>query len=115
VVGTMQLLGLPTGARITPLLLMFSIGAALMGTATLFVARTTKVPQYVALAMQAGIGATFVVCAWLCFDQVRAAYVPGVGPTWIVRSLVPVMLGMGVVSMIDGVMRVVRDTAVTSD
>ena len=115
VVGMTQLLGLPNGARITPLLLMFSSGAALIATASLFVSRTTKVPQYVALAMQAGIGATFVVCAWLCFDQVRAAYVPGVGPAWIVRSLIPIMLGMGVVSMIDGVTRVLRDTAVASD
>ena len=115
VVGTMQLLGLPNGARITPLLLLFSISAAVIATAILFVGSHTGSARYASMAMQAGVGATFVVCAWLCFDQVRAAYVPGVGPAWIVRSLVPIMLGVGFVAMIDGVMRVVRDTAITSD
>lgn len=115
VVGTLQLLGLPDGARITPLLLMFSAAAALICTAALFAGRRTDAPQYSSLAFQAGVGATFAVCAWLCFDQVRAAYVPGVGQMWMVRSLVPIMLGMGLVAAIDGVTRVVRDSAVSSD
>ncbi len=115
VVGTVQLLGLPNGARITPLLLAFSASAALICTAALFAERKSESSQYAALALQAGVGATFVVCAWLCFDQVRAAYVPGVQPTWIVRSLIPIMLGMGLVAAIDGVTRVLRDSAVSSD
>lgn len=115
VVGTLQLLGLPDGARITPLLLMFSAAAALICTAALFAGRRTDAPHYSSLALQAGVGATFAVCAWLCFDQVRAAYVPGAGQMWMVRSLVPIMLGMGLVAAIDGVTRVVRDSAVSSD
>lgn len=115
VVGTMQLLGLPDGARVTPILLMFSMGAVLVGTLTLFAGRRREAPQYTSLALQSGVGATLGVCSWLCFDQVRAAYVPGVEPTWMVRSLVPIMLGMGIVSLLDGVTRIVRDTAVSSD
>lgn len=115
VIGTTQLFGLPSGARITPLLLAFSLSAALICTAALIVGRTTESSQYASLALQAGVGATFVVCAWLCFDQVRASYVPGVQQMWIVRSLIPIMLGMGLVAAIDGVTRVLRDSAVSSD
>jgi hypothetical protein len=115
VIGTTQLFGLPSGARITPLLLAFSLSAALICTAALIVGRKTESSQYASLALQAGVGATFVVCAWLCFDQVRAAYVPGVQQMWIVRSLIPIMLGIGLVAVIDGVTRVLRDSAVSSD
>jgi hypothetical protein len=97
------------------LLLAFSLSAALICTAALIVGRKTESSQYASLALQAGVGATFVVCAWLCFDQVRAAYVPGVQQMWIVRSLIPIMLGMGLVAVIDGVTRVLRDSAVSSD
>ena len=115
VVGTMQLLGLPRGARITPLLLLFSAIAAVVCTVALVTGRRTDAPQYVSFACQAGVGAALSVCAWLCFDQVRAAYVPGFDSAWIVRVVIPVMLGMGLVAAIDGVTRVVRETAVLSD
>lgn len=115
VVGTMQLIGLPNGARITPILLMFSGAAAVICTAALFAGRKAETLHHASLALQAGVGATFAVCAWLCFDQVRAAYVPGAQQMWMVRSLIPIMLGMGLVAAIDGVTRVLRDSAVSSD
>jgi hypothetical protein len=51
-----------------------------------------------------------VVCAWLCADQVRAAYVPGIDQQWIVRMLIPILLGIGFVATIDGVTRIMRNT-----
>jgi hypothetical protein len=110
VVGAMQYVGLPDGARITPLILMFSIGAAIVAAISIFMQRRSKSSQHVAVSLNAGAGATLVVCAWLCADQVRAAYLPGIDQEWLVRILIPALFGIGLVSMIDGVMRIVRNT-----
>ena len=115
VTGTIQFLGLPAEARITPILLLFSGAAAAIGSVAMFSGRTGGTARYTTMALQSGVGATCVVTAWLCFDQVRAAYVPGIETPWLVRGLVPIMLGVGVVAVIDGVTRLVRDTAVLSD
>ncbi len=110
VVGAMQFVGLPDGARITPLILMFSIGAAIVAAMSIFMQRRSKSSQHVAVSLNAGAGATLVVCAWLCADQVRAAYVPGIDQEWLVRMLIPALLGIGFVATIDGVTRIMRNT-----
>ena len=110
VVGAMQFVGLPDGARITPLILMFSAGAAAVAATSMFMQRRGNASQHVALSLNAGAGATLVICAWLCADQVRAAYVPGIDQEWLVRMLIPALLGIGFVATIDGVMRIVRNT-----
>ena len=108
VIGAMQYLGLPDGARITPLILMFSSGAAAVAATSMFMQRRGQASQHIALSLNAGAGATLVVCGWLCADQVRAAYVPGVDQEWLVRMLIPVLLGCGFVATIDGVTRIMR-------
>ena len=108
VVGAMQYVGLPDGARITPLILMFSNGAAAVAATSMFMQRRGQVSQHIALSLNAGAGATLVVCGWLCADQVRAAYVPGIDQEWLVRMLIPALLGIGFVATIDGVTRIMR-------
>jgi len=110
VVGAIQYVGLPDGARITPLILMFSAGAALVAAVSMFMQHRGTSSQHIAVSLNAGAGATLVVCAWLCADQVRAAYVPGIDQQWIVRMLIPVLLGIGFVATIDGVTRIMRNT-----
>lgn len=110
VVGVMQFVGLPDGARITPLILMFSTGASVVAAASMLMQRRSQYSQHISVSLNAGAGATLIVCAWLCADQVRAAYVPGVDQEWIVRMLIPTLLGIGLVATIDGVMRIVRNT-----
>ena len=110
VVGAMQYVGLPDGARITPLILMFSAGAAVVAATSMFMQWRGNASQHVAVSLNAGAGATLVICAWLCADQVRAAYVPGIDQEWLVRMLIPALLGIGFVATIDGVMRIVRNT-----
>ena len=110
VVGAMQYVGLPDGARITPLILMFSIGAAVVAAVSVFMQRHSKSSQHVAASLNAGAGAPLVVCAWLCADQVRAAYVPGINQEWLVRMLIPALLGIGFVATIDGVTRIMRNS-----
>jgi hypothetical protein len=109
-IGLMQYLGLPDGARITPMILMFSTGAAVVAAISMFMQRRGHASQHIALSLNAGAGATLVVCGWLCADQVRAAYVPGIDQQWIVRLLIPILLGIGFVATIDGVTRIMRNT-----
>jgi phage shock protein PspC (stress-responsive transcriptional regulator) len=108
--GIAQYLGLPNGARVTPLLLMFSSGATVLSAAGLWAGRRRDAPQHTALSLHAGAGTALVICAWLCASQVRAAYVPGIEPMWIARVLIPTLLGVGIVATIDCVSRVVRGT-----
>jgi hypothetical protein len=107
-IGLMQYLGLPDGARITPMILMFSTGAAVVAAVSMFMQRRGHASQHIAVSLNAGAGATLVVCAWLCADQVRAAYVPGIDQEWLVRMLIPALLGIGFVATIDGVTRIMR-------
>ena len=108
VVGAIQYVGLPDGARITPLILMFSSGAAVVAATSMYMQRRSLASQHIAVSLNAGAGATLVVCGWLCADQVRAAYVPGIGQEWLVRMLIPALLGIGFVATIDGVTRIMR-------
>jgi nicotinamide riboside transporter PnuC len=108
VVGAMQYVGLPDGARITPLILMFSAGASVVAATSMFMQRRGQASHHIALSLNAGAGATMIVCGWLCADQVRAAYVPGIDQEWLVRMLIPASLGIGFVATIDGVTRIMR-------
>ncbi len=110
VVGAIQYVGLPDGARITPLILMFSTGAAVAAAISMLMQRRSQSSEHIAVLLNAGAGATLVVCVWLCADQVRAAYVPGVDQDWLVRMLIPALLGIGLVATIDGVTRIRRNT-----
>lgn len=105
VVGVLEYLGLPDGARITPVMLLFSLGALALSLAAML-PRFRANDALVAMSLNAGAGATLAVTAWLCSDQVRAAYVPGLDQEWMARLVVPVMLAVGAVSVIDGVVRI---------
>lgn len=105
VVGSMQWLGLPTGARVTPILLLFSGLAAVLFVVSL-VRWRAKVP--VATALVTGGATTLMVGAWLCADHVQAAYVPGLDAQWLARGLIPVMLGAGIAGTIDGVVQTLK-------
>jgi hypothetical protein len=107
VTGFLEYIGLPDGARITPIILMFSLGAS--GIAIAAMARLVRPgAMHIAISLNAGAGAALVVCSWLTANQVRAAYIPGIEPMWIARMAIPVMMGVGIVSVIDGVTRIVR-------
>ena len=105
VVGALEYYGLPHGARITPVLVLFATASSAIALASL-ARRFQKNGALIATSLNAGAGATLVVAAWLCIDQVRAAYVPGLDQPWLARIVIPVMFGVGIVSVIDGVMRI---------
>lgn len=105
IVGALEYYGLPHGARITPVLVLFSVAACVIASASLL-PRFQKNGALVAVSLNAGAGATLIVAAWLCIDQVRAAYVPGLDQPWLARVWIPVMFGVGFVSVIDGVIRI---------
>ena len=105
IVGALEYYGLPHGARITPVLVLFSAAAGVIAVAAL-AKRFRKNGSLVAISLNAGAGATLVITAWLCIDQVRAAYVPGLDNAWLARIVIPVMFGVGLVSVIDGVIRI---------
>jgi hypothetical protein len=90
-------------------MLVFGAGTALTGAAALFVARRTDLrSDWVASSLAAGAGAAMLVVTWMSYEQVLSAYVPMAGPVWTARANVAVLLGFGVVAVIDGVMRVMR-------
>lgn len=106
VVGFVQWQGLPEGARITPVLMLFAglaLAVVVVGAMAGRLQRAHLVP-----VMNAGAGVSLLGAVWLCADQVRSAYVPGLVAGWPVRALLPVMLGISVVAIVDGVRRVFR-------
>ncbi len=106
-VGTLELIGLPAGARITPILLMFSAGALVL-SALAFVGQRIRIASHIAAAMSAGAGGAMLVAVWLCSDQVKSAYVPGITQEWAARSTLTAMAGVGVVAIIDAYVRIAR-------
>lgn len=107
VTGFMEYNGLPDGARITPIMLMFCAGAAVIALASM-VRLIRPGAMHIAVSLNAGAGAALVVCSWLTANQVRASYIPGIDSMWMARIAIPVMMGIGIVSVIDGVTRIVR-------
>ncbi len=104
-VGIAEYFGLPDGARITPVLMLFSLAASVIAIIALL-PKSAENGGLVAMSLNAGAGATLVVTAWLCSDQVRAAYVPGLSQEWLARISIPLMAGAGIVAVIDGVVRI---------
>ncbi len=107
VVGYLEFTGLPDDARITPVLMMFSAGALVISLMGISASRRDG-GHYIAISLNAGAGATLVITTWLCIDQVRAAYVPGLDSPWIARTTLPLLLAIGLVSAVDGITRIVK-------
>ena len=111
VTGLLQWLSLPSAARVTPLMLMFGIGALIAANVGMVLHRhTDRGPQmeWIASSMSAGSGAAMLLAAWMSWQQVQSAYVPMIGPAWVARITVTTLLGAGVVAVVDGVLRAVR-------
>lgn len=106
-VGYLEFTGLPEGARITPVMLMFSAGTLVIAGLAIGASRRDG-GHHIAVSLNAGAGAALVIVAWLCSDQVRAAYVPGLDSSWLARVVVPMMLGVGIVTTFDGIARIAR-------
>jgi hypothetical protein len=107
VTGFLEFTGLPEDAQITPVMLLFCAGAAVLAIAA-SVRLIRPGAMHIAVSLNAGAGAALVVGAWLTADQVRAAYIPGIDAMWLARAAIPVMMGVGLVSVIDGVTRIIR-------
>lgn len=107
VVGYLEFTGLPDGARITPVLMLFSCGALIISAIGISASRRDG-GHYVAVSLNAGAGATLVIVSWLCFSQVRAAYVPGLDAPWIARATIPMLMAIGLVAAVDGITRIVK-------
>jgi hypothetical protein len=94
IVGYLEFTGLPAGALV--------ISAMAIATSR----RDGR--HHVAVSLNAGAGVALVIVAWLCVDQIRAAYVPGIEWPWMARATLPSLMGIGLVCAIDGVSRIVR-------
>lgn len=110
IVGYLEYTGLPDGARITPVLMFFGAGSLLIAGLAIDASRRAG-GHYISISLNAGAGAALVIGAWLCSPQVRSAYVPGLDSPWMARALVPLMLGVGLVTAVDGIVRVTRPTS----
>lgn len=107
VVGYLEFTGLPDGARITPVLMLFNAGALIISGIGISASRRDG-GHYIAISLNAGAGATLVIVSWLCFSQVRAAYVPGLDAEWIARTTIPMLMAIGLVAAVDGITRIVK-------
>lgn len=108
IVGAQEWAGLPTGARVTPVLAIFTVASLLVVVVAVIVGRVRR--AHLVPVMNAGAAAALLTAVWMCSDQVTAAYVPGVTPAWQARVIIPLMLGTALVALIDGVMSVTRRT-----
>lgn len=113
--GFLEWRDLPAGAQITPLMLLFGAGALIASNAASVMQReSAKDPkkrakrEWIAVSLAAGAGVTMVISGWMNSDQVRAAYVPFMGPLWLPRLAVTLMIGAGAVAAVDGVVRVMK-------
>lgn len=107
VIGYLEFTGLPEGARITPVMMLFSSGALVISAIGISASRRDG-GHFIAVSLNAGAGATLVIVSWLCFAQVRAAYVPGLDAPWIARMTIPMLMAIGLVAAVDGITRIVR-------
>ena len=111
VTGLLQWVSLPAGARITPLLLLFSTGACIAECAAFALIRhpgASDRNEWIAASVSAGAGVTMLLAVWMSWQQVLSAYVPMTGPVWPARIAVVTLAGAGIVAAVDGVMRVMR-------
>jgi|688.fasta_scaffold159946_2 hypothetical protein len=105
IIGALEFLGLPSEARITPLMFIFSIVAVLLSIVA--IVSDVKNRNVIVDPVVAGIGLTFLVLTWQVRDQVRAFYVPGLEAEFLARVVIPSIFGAGIVALVDGVRRVV--------
>jgi hypothetical protein len=105
IIGALEFLGLPSEARITPLMFVFSIVAVLLSIVA--IVSDVKNRNVIVDPVVAGIGLTFLVLTWQVRDQVRAFYVPGLEAEFLARVVIPSIFGAGIVALVDGVRRVV--------
>jgi hypothetical protein len=113
IVGALEFLGLPSEARITPLMFVFSAVAVVLSVAGLIAYRRGR--SIVVDPLIAGVGLTFIVLTWQVRDQVRAYYVPGLEAEFLARIVVPCIFGAGIVALVDGVRRVIFPDVATSE
>ena len=116
-VGFLQWWAMPSVARITPVLALFCLAGLVASNVSHWFARprtpepdgsTPAVNDWVASSIAAGAGAALVTAAVLVRAQVTAGWVPMFGPMWWARAIVPLLVGAGVVAVVDGVVRAVR-------
>ena len=111
VTGTLQWVSMPATARITPLMMLFCLGALLAAViAVVLGRREDKGPQteWIASSVSAGAGAAMLLAAWMSWQQVQSAWLPMTGPMWMARVTVTTLVGAGAVAVTDGVIRAVR-------
>lgn len=111
VTGLLQWLSLPAAARVTPLMLVFSLGSLVAAVGALLPGRRAEAgPQseWIASSVAAGSGVAMLLASWMCAKQVQSAWVPMTGPMWIARVTVATLAGAGTVAVVDGVLRAVR-------
>ena len=105
VIGAIEFLGLPTEARITPLMFIFSAVVVVLSIVALLAQRAQR--HVVVDPVIAGIGLTFLVLTWQVRDQVTAYYIPGLEAEVFARIVIPSIFGAGIVALVDGIRRVV--------
>lgn len=106
-VGASEFLGLPSGAQITPILLMFSAAATVLSAVSIAGIRW-KMPTHIAAALTAGAASSLLVAAGLIIEQIRAWYIPGIDNTWIVRCVLTSISGISVVAVVDAFRRITK-------
>ena len=105
-VGVHEFLGMPAGARITPVLAGFTAIAAVSFVGSVVLERRDS--SDAAAAFAAGGGTSMVLAAVLCAEQVRSAWIPGVAHPWEARIVVPMLLGVGTVVALRATVSLVR-------
>lgn len=107
VVGYLEYFGMPMGARTNGFLMWCSAGAIALAASSWLLAQSRRI-TYATGPVLAGAGLTLVVAALVNAHQVGAAYIPGIQNMWMARFAIPTMLGTGIVTTINGVMRAWR-------
>lgn len=104
--GWVQYRGLPDGARITPVLLVFAGGGLVLAIASWITQR--RGTPHVSVSLLAGAGVAVSTGVWLVNEYVRASYIPGLSAQWAGRTILPMMLGAGIAATIHGVTKIMR-------
>lgn len=109
--GAMEYTALPSGARITPVLLLFGALALVCAAGAFAWPRITRneFAHLASHALVAGAGSTLCIGVWMNWRQVTSGYVPGLAHAWFAHAALPMALGVGVVAVVSGVRAVIRD------
>jgi len=104
IVGAIQYFGLPSQARVTPVMLGFATFSAAIAA----IAARRKSNDATDGALCAGAGLTMAILAWLLREQVHRAYIPGLSAEWCARGVIVACLATGVVTTLAGITKVIR-------